>query len=809
MQTEVIWSPIKGTSQELALDTRCDETFFCGTRGPGKTDTQLMRFRRFVGIGYGPFWRGIIFDREYKNLDDLVTKSKRWFHAFNDGARFLSSKGDYKWTWPTGEELLFRVIKKADDYWDYHGHEYPFEGWNELTKYPTSELYDLMLSCNRSSFTPEKDSPKDDKGNIIELLPKIPLQNFSTGNPHGAGHNWVKERFIDPAPYGTVVKKEVEVFNPQTQKDEIITKTQIAIFGTYKENIYLAPEYIASLHQLTENNEVLKEAWLKGNWDIVSGGALDGVWKAEHLIKDRFVVPKSWRIDRSFDWGSTHPFSVGWWAEANGEEATMLNGEKFCPKPGSLIQIAEWYGTKKIGTNKGLIMSATDIALGIIQREVEMMENGWILTQPWAGPADNQIGNTTEIDVETIAVKMAKHGIRWLPSDKSPGSRVIGLQIVRDRLEASIKGEGPGLYFMNNCQASIKTLPTLPRDTDKQDDVDCFVAGTLVETENGSLPIEQVKQGTLVKTPVGFRKVIASYESGLSETIIVKLKNGISLEGTPRHKVYVENIGMVRLDNLGNGLTLTQKTCILSICENKSSTEELPTHAQKGVYTIHQERVKFQAILKAFTEGFGLTITGQFLKVFIFTILTKIQITMLSKIFNVLKAKSILSIILRLECKKAFYLSKLKNGEKAKREKQLSEKTLERCLIEHPLENLRVRIVKNLLKQTIQHKNVAAMNVQHNIFISLIQKYVKFAETLFLGRKQNIEQRELAVISVVGCLEKKKVYNITVEQAHLFYANGLLVTNTDSEDHPYDMVRYRCNKGNNREAKTLDIKLAN
>ena len=35
------------------------------------------------------------------------------------------------------------------------------------------------------------------------------------------------------------------------------------------------------------------------------------------------------------------------------------------------------------------------------------------------------------------------------------------------------------------------------------------------------------------------------------------------------------------------------------------------------------------------------------------------------------------------------------------------------------------------------------------------------------------------------------VYNLTVEQAHLFYANGALVSNTHAEDHIGDESRYR------------------
>lgn len=467
----VVWAPIEGSSQEVALDARAQHILYFGTRGPGKTDTQLMRFKRRVGLGYGSAWRGIIFDREYKNLDDLVIKSKKWYRRFHDGADWLASTSAYKWVWPTGEELLFRSIKEISEYDDYHGHEYPFIGWNELTKYPTPELYDMMMSCNRSSFTLEKDAPRDKDGNYL-LDQEIPLEVFSTCNSWGVGHTWVKQRFIDVAPYGQVVKKVFNVFNPQTQKDEDVVRTQVALFGTYKENIYLSKEYVAGLTQLCEKNENLRKAWLEGSWDVVGGGALDDVWdRAKHVIP-RFQIPESWYIDRSFDWGSSHPFSVGWWAEANGEEVTLDDGSSFCPAPGSLIRIAEWYGTKDIGSNRGLKLSATDIAIGIREREDQMLSDEWILQKPLPGPADNQIRQVRESDEETIEFKMAKKGVRWQNSDKSPGSRINGLELVRERLKAVQGHEEPALYFMENCRASIATLPILPRDEKRIDDVD-------------------------------------------------------------------------------------------------------------------------------------------------------------------------------------------------------------------------------------------------------------------------------------------------------------------------------------------------
>lgn len=473
---EIVWRPLPG-SQSIAIDSRCDHTLYEGARGPGKTVTQLMRFLRHVGKGYGQFWRGVIFDLEFDHLGGLVAESKKWFGKFGDGAKFYESTSAYKWVWPTGEELLFRHVKKVSDYEGFHGHEYPFLGWNELTKHASSELYDKFMSVNRSSFDPILNTPKNSDGTYATPnglpLPPIPLEVFSTTNPNGPGHNWVKRRFINVAPRGTVVRTSVEIYNPQTEQNETVVRTQVAIFGSYRENKYLPPGYVAELESIKDPN--LRKAWLYGDWDVTAGGALDDLWQSHIHVLPRFAVPQSWRIDRALDWGSSHPFSVGWFAEANGEEAQIIVGDEvysFCPQPGSLVQIFEWYGATEIGTNKGLKLSAPDIAQGIIDREVSMMANGWISSQPWPGPADNQIRDVRESDVETIELKMSKKGIRWIESDKSPGSRRNGLQLLRDRLEAAVKKEGPGIYFMANCVASIELLPTLPRDKEKIDDVD-------------------------------------------------------------------------------------------------------------------------------------------------------------------------------------------------------------------------------------------------------------------------------------------------------------------------------------------------
>lgn len=108
------------------------------------------------------------------------------YRMFNDGARYLASASELRWVWPTGEEVLFRFGKEESDYWDYHGQEFPFIGFNELTKQQSPEFYEMMFSCRRSSFRPEN-YPLDDG----KLLPPIQLETFSTTNPFGIGHTWL------------------------------------------------------------------------------------------------------------------------------------------------------------------------------------------------------------------------------------------------------------------------------------------------------------------------------------------------------------------------------------------------------------------------------------------------------------------------------------------------------------------------------------------------------------------------------------------------------------------------------------------
>jgi hypothetical protein len=335
------------------------------------------------------------------------------------------------------------------DVYKYQGADIQILLIDELTHFTDSIYRYLRGRCRIGGLN----VPERYKNN----LPKI----ICGSNPGGIGHNWVKSTFIDIAPPFTITKMAKE-------DGGMLRQFIPALLVDNPTMTINDPDYIDRLEGL--GNEALVKAMRDGDWNIVSGGAFDDVWSNKVIIS-QFIIPPSWRLDRSFDWGSSHPFAVAWWAQADGSEA-LVNGVKFCPPRGSIIMIAEWYGAS--GPNKGIKMSARDIAAGIVQREQELKQNGWISKAVNPGPADNQIINVVESGAPTIATEMASKGIRWTNSDKSSGSRRIGLELIRQRLKEAAKDtpESAGLWIVDNCRATLSQLPVLPRDQKNPEDVD-------------------------------------------------------------------------------------------------------------------------------------------------------------------------------------------------------------------------------------------------------------------------------------------------------------------------------------------------
>lgn len=477
---EAAWWPLPG-SQECFLVSPVFETLYEGTRGPGKTDTLLMDFFGTVDAGWGPEWRGILFRQTYKQLADVVAKTQKWFRVTCPAAKF--NKADFTWVFPGGEELLLRHMLDPEDYWNYHGHAYPWIGWEEVTNWFTPDCYKRMMSCCRSTV------PRHARDKY-----KRPMMRKyrATTNPYGPGHNWVKTRWRLPEMRGEIIRDVDENGNPE--------EPRIAIHGHLHENVILMeaePDYERRLRTAARNKSELR-AWLHGDWDITAGGMFDDIYDGRTHMVEPFEIPKSWRIDRSFDWGSAKPFSVGWWAESDGTDVTLADGRRRSTVRGDLFRIGEWYGSTG-NINEGLRFTAAKVAEGIVTREIKMglrnKEGQSLRIKP--GPADSSIFDDSDDSAgKSVADQMASPvrlssgvtspGVRWLKADKSPGSRKRGWEHMRQLLEDAKRPEGggpresPGMFVFNVCRDWVRLVPVLPRDPKDLDDVD-----TDAEDHNG------------------------------------------------------------------------------------------------------------------------------------------------------------------------------------------------------------------------------------------------------------------------------------------------------------------------------------
>lgn len=413
--SNVIWAPFPG-GQTRFLSCPIKEILAEGNRGGGKTDALIFKFVKYVGLGYGAAWTGIIFRREYKHLDDIIKKSKRWIPQAFPGAEFKASKSDYKWVFPTGEELLFRRFNDPDDYWNYHGHEYPFIAWEEITSWPNSDCYDVMKSCNRCS---------------VEGVPRF---YCSTGNPYGAGHGWVKAYFIDIGPEGTIVYDD---------RGDARVRVRINL----EDNQMMMkndPNYIRSLEGI--QNPELRKAWRYGDWDVVVGGFLQGVWNPQvHIVKP-FAIPMDWPRWRTMDWGYARPYSIGW----------------YCIDPdGVVYRYRELYGYGG-KADTGVRETATQVA-----EHVKNIEAGdkKLKLEFRRNPADSAIFSNDGREV-TIEEMFRKAKVHWIKAEKGPGSRVHGAQVITQALKAE------KFKVFSTCTHWLRTVPNIMPDSDNWEDVD-------------------------------------------------------------------------------------------------------------------------------------------------------------------------------------------------------------------------------------------------------------------------------------------------------------------------------------------------
>ena len=340
-----------------------------------------------------------------------------------------------------GSKLYLCHCKDEKDRFKYQGAEIHVLLVDELTHFP-EVIYRFLRTRVRAVGLVVP-------ANYGGAFPRV----LASSNPGNIGHAWVKLAFVDRGGYAI-----------ERMPDEEGGMLRQYIPSRLEDNPSMAtddPQYRARLRGA--GSAALVKALEEGDWNVIEGAFFDK-WSTERHVVEPFDIPGHWALGRSFDWGYSHPFSVGWWTIAS--EPTPLSNGLILPR-GGLARIGEWYGASS--PDVGLRLQAEDIAKGIKEREALPSISGRRIALSvgdraiWA-----EAGASHGFKGQSIGEKMAIAGVPFQPSDSR---RRQGWDQVRGRLDGDDDGN-PMLVVVNTCKDFIRTVPVLQHDQLKPEDLD-------------------------------------------------------------------------------------------------------------------------------------------------------------------------------------------------------------------------------------------------------------------------------------------------------------------------------------------------
>lgn len=221
--------PHMPTAKQLAfLLLQCEEAFYGGAAGGGKSDALLMAALQYCDT---PGYSALMLRRTYSDLilpGALMDRAREWL----GGSDASWKDAEKTWHFPSGASLSFGYLDAESDVYRYQSAEFAFIAFDELTQFSERQYRYLFSRLRR----PEGMA--------------VPLRMRSASNPGGPGHDWVKQRFIT----------------------EGISQGRVFIPASLDDNPFLdRASYAQSLSHL---DPVTRAQLLSGDWSARKAGAL-------------------------------------------------------------------------------------------------------------------------------------------------------------------------------------------------------------------------------------------------------------------------------------------------------------------------------------------------------------------------------------------------------------------------------------------------------------------------------------------------------------------------------------------------------
>lgn len=321
-------------------------------------------------------------------------------------------------------------------------------------------------------------------------------------------------------------------------------------------------------------------------------------------------------------------------------------------------------------------------------------------------------------------------------------------------------------------------------------DDQCFAAGTMIATPWGSRPIEKIQPGDFVLTPFGFKRVLAAGKTGEAETI-----KKFSISATRNHPFFTKQGSFKKF------CQVTEEECSeLTHAQMLKASRLLPSFSmgsntdcclREDITLANQRQMQGAKEPRGCTSPFGSdSLVRKFLKAMRFITKTATRSTMILATLSVYRAANIAkrSISRLRTCGNILMTSGTSQlvGIKAQKGASGIENTQNSRRVDQRSAFALVVGIAFWLKEAIQSfaQESAKSNTATTTRLLPKSESVLFVETSSQRLSAHTDIRQLRAAESAkqssDCRKKQPVFNLMVEDAHCFYANGMLVHNCDA-----------------------------
>jgi hypothetical protein len=418
-----------------------------GGRGAGRTTGALFSAIRHCEVhGHGAH---VIFIRQMLRSLREVEDNLHMMLSAQYGSALRVNRQDHIFVLPGGGTIEFSPINDTEDMAKLQGRS-----------------FSLLIADEYGNFSPQQMRFVDQlRANM--RAGNIPCRFVLLANPGGRGHASIKERWIDRMIAGM----------PGVLEDG---QLWLWLPANYKVNPHNPETYESSLEASALGDKELLRAWKEGAWNIARGamfadvideefhrlsyGGLLGELREDLQHMRRDGVPSDWKPTPQ-DWKMVGAYShlSGDWGQSAPAVAfgclRLLRPWRSRPR-GSLILVDEVSSSHPDDRAHGM-----NWPIGRFAEEMgEMCDRSGIYR---LGTLDDAKGLQPD---DTLIKQMTAYQFSF---ERPRKNRTSGWAAMRELLFNAQKRNGkPGLWVTDRCAGWWETVPLVPRDSVKMEDVD-------------------------------------------------------------------------------------------------------------------------------------------------------------------------------------------------------------------------------------------------------------------------------------------------------------------------------------------------